>query len=181
MATIRFKATLFRSEATGKNGPRVLLTLPRRASTRLPSRGMTMVEGTINGSRFQAALEPDGKGSHWFQVKETILEAARAAAGDTVTLEIEPAGEWPEPRLPADLENALAADPQARALDGDHAAGALGLDPLDKLGQTTGNAQSPDRERLRDARGRKAQALLLQPHPMHADRCIKQMRDAQAP
>lgn len=75
-----------------------------------------MVEGTINGFRFQAALEPDGKGSHWFRVDKTLREAAGADAGDTVTLAIEPAREWPEPKVPADLKNALAVAPQAHTL-----------------------------------------------------------------
>lgn len=116
MSTIRFKATLFRSDATEKTGSDVLLTLPKSASEKLPSRGMTMVKGTINGFHFQAALEPDGKGSHWFKVNKTIREAARADVGDTLTLEIEPTKEWPEPKVPADLKNALAADPQAHTL-----------------------------------------------------------------
>jgi hypothetical protein len=93
-----------------------LLGLPESASTKLPSRGMTMVEGTINGFRFQAALEPDGKGSHWFRIDETMREAAGATAGDTVTLAIEPTKDWPEPEVPADLKTALAADPQAHTL-----------------------------------------------------------------
>ena len=63
-STIRFSAKLFRPKATEKIGSWTLLTLPKNASAKLPSRGMTMVEGTINGFRFQAALEPDGKGSH---------------------------------------------------------------------------------------------------------------------
>lgn len=75
-----------------------------------------MVEGTINGSRFRAVLEPDGKGSHWFRVDKTMRKAARADAGDTVTLAIEPAREWPEPKVPADLKKALAAVSQAHAL-----------------------------------------------------------------
>jgi hypothetical protein len=77
---------------------------------------MTMVEGTINGSRFQAALEPDGQGSHWFRVDNALLESAGANAGDTVMLSIEPAQEWPEPEVPEDLQNALAADPQVLSL-----------------------------------------------------------------
>ncbi|KKU82000.1 MAG: hypothetical protein UY09_C0025G0017 [Parcubacteria group bacterium GW2011_GWA2_47_8] len=62
MFTIRFKTTLFKIDLW------TVLMLPKSASAKLPSRGMTMVEGTINGFRFQAALEPDGKGSHWFRV-----------------------------------------------------------------------------------------------------------------
>ncbi len=134
MSTIRFEAKLF------KIGSWTLLRLPKSASAKLPSRGMTMVEGTINGFRFQAALEPDGKGSHWFRVDKTMSKAAGADAGDTVTLAIEPVKEWPEPNVPADLKNALAAAPQAQSpMDGDHAHGALGLDPLDRLNQKSGN------------------------------------------
>ena len=110
MSNIHFNAKLF------KIGSWTLLRLPKRASAKLPSRGMTMVEGTINGFRFQAALEPDGKGSHWFRFNKTMCEATGADAGDTVTLAIEPARKWPEPKVPADLKNALAATPQAHTL-----------------------------------------------------------------
>jgi Bacteriocin-protection, YdeI or OmpD-Associated/Domain of unknown function (DUF1905) len=110
MSTIHFNAKLF------KIGSWTLLRLPESASAKLPSRGMTMVKGTINGSRFQAALEPDGKGSHWFKVDKTMLEAAGAEAGDTVTLAIEPTKEWPEPEVPADLKTALAHASQAHTL-----------------------------------------------------------------
>ena len=110
MSTIRFEAKLF------KIGSWTLLRLPKSASAKLPSRGMTMVGGTINDFRFQAALEPDGKGSHWFKLDKTMRKAAGANAGDTIMLAIEPVKEWPEPKVPADLKNALAAVPQAHTL-----------------------------------------------------------------
>jgi len=72
-----------------------------------------MVEGTINGARFQAPLEPDGKGSHLLVVDKTLRKTA--GAGDTVTLAIEPSKHWPEPTVPADLKAALADDPRALA------------------------------------------------------------------
>jgi len=72
-----------------------------------------MVEGTINGARFQAPLEPDGEGSHLLVVDKTLCKTA--GAGDTITLAIEPSEHWPEPQVPADLEKALAADPRAQA------------------------------------------------------------------
>jgi hypothetical protein len=100
MSTIRFEAKLF------KIGSWTLLKLPKSASAKLPSRGMTMVAGTINDFRFQAALEPDGKGSHWFKLDKTMRKAGGADAGDTVMLAIEPVKEWPEPNVPADLKNA---------------------------------------------------------------------------
>lgn len=110
MSTIRCKAKLF------KIGSWILLKLPQSASIILPSRGMTMVMGTINSNPFQTVLEPDGKGSHWFRVDETILKEAKAGAGDTVRLEIEPTKEWVEPDMPADLKKALADSPKAQAL-----------------------------------------------------------------
>ena len=72
-----------------------------------------MVDGTINGFHFQAALEPDGKGSHWFRVNKTVREPA-ADTGDTVTLAIEPVREWPQPKVPVDLKKAMVSAPQVR-------------------------------------------------------------------
>jgi bacteriocin resistance YdeI/OmpD-like protein/uncharacterized protein DUF1905 len=110
MSIIRFEAKLFNL------GAYTLLKLPKSASAKLPSRGMTMVEGTVNEYRFQTALEPDGKGSHWFRLDKAMRKAAGADAGDTVLLAIEPVKEWPEPDVPADLKNALAAAQQAHTL-----------------------------------------------------------------
>lgn len=110
MPIIRFEAKLFRI------GSWTLLRLPKSASAKLSSRGMTMVEGNINSFPFQAALEPDGKGSHWFRVDKTMQSGARANAGDTVILAIEPSQQWPEPKVPEDLKKALATIPQAHTL-----------------------------------------------------------------
>jgi hypothetical protein len=116
---IRFTATLLRPEGTGKAasgaGGWTFLTLPKQASAKLPSRGQTTVEGTINGLALRATLEPDGQGGHWLKVDRKMREAApRGApgmkAGDVVTLEITPVAphQEPEPRVPADLRKALA-------------------------------------------------------------------------
>src|SRR2546427_8888635 len=85
---IRFRAKLFRPAATAKVGSWTFLTLPKDTSAKLPSRGMTTVEGTINGFPFRATLEPDGQRSHWLRVNRKMREAAGADAGDVVTLEI---------------------------------------------------------------------------------------------
>src|SRR6059058_2860171 len=115
--SIRFKAKLFRPAESEKGDSWTFLILPKNASAKLPSRGMTAIEGTINGFRFQAALEPDGQKSHWLKVDRKLREAAGADAGDIVTLEIAPAGKDTEPTIPVDLRKALAtAAPKARAL-----------------------------------------------------------------
>ena len=115
-STIHFSAKLFRPKATENIGSWTILTLPKNASAKLPSRGMTMVEGTINGFPFRAALEPNGKGSHWLRVNKAMHDAAGADPGDTVTVEITRAGEEPETRVPMDLRKGLAAAPLAQAL-----------------------------------------------------------------
>lgn len=99
-----------------KIGSWTVFRLPKEASAKLPSRGMTMVKGTINDHPFQVALEPDGKGSHWFKVDETMQKDVRIAVGDAITVEIEPIKEWPEPTVPTDLKKALGAAPQANIL-----------------------------------------------------------------
>ena len=106
MPTIRCTATPF------SIGSWTVVRLPKDASAKLPSRGMAMAEGTLNGSRFQIPLEPDGKGSHWFKI-DASMKKTRADAADPVTLDIEPMDEWPEPTVPADVKSALAKDAKA--------------------------------------------------------------------
>jgi hypothetical protein len=114
-STIRFSAKLLRPKATEKIGSWTLLTVPKSASAKLPSRRMTMVEGTINGFPFRAALKPNGKGSHRLTVNKAMHDAAGADADDTLTVEITRAGAEPEIRVPMDLRKVLAAAPLAQA------------------------------------------------------------------
>lgn len=113
--TIRFKARLLQPAKAAKSNSWAFLVLPMKASARLPTRGMTAVEGVMNGHPFRAVLEPDGKKSHWLKVSRKLREGASAEVGDVVTLELGPARKEPEPRVPADLKKALAAAPRARA------------------------------------------------------------------
>lgn len=103
MPTIQFKATPYTI------GDTTLVSLPTAASAQLPSRGMVLVEGTVNGSPFKIPLEPDGRGGHWLQL-EGMLES-----GKPVEIAMEPSKEWPEPTIPADIQAALKADDTARA------------------------------------------------------------------
>ncbi|HUH98848.1 MAG TPA: YdeI/OmpD-associated family protein [Anaerolineales bacterium] len=107
---IRFEAKLFGIDEW------TLLRLPKSESAKLPSRGMVMVVGTTGNFRFQTPLEPDGRGSHWFKVDKAMLKAIQAGAGDTLTLEIDPVKDWPEPKVPADLLKALKSAPEVYAL-----------------------------------------------------------------
>ncbi len=116
MAKINFETKLY------KIGSWTILKLPESASAKLPTRGMTMVSGTINNVPFKTLLEPDGKygpglePSHWFSPDEKLLKKASAASGDTVKVSLEPTKEWIEPEIPDDLKKALKASPKAEDL-----------------------------------------------------------------
>lgn len=111
---IRFEATL-RRPAEPKNATWSFLVLPKAASAKLPARSKVSVDGTLAGAPFQATLEPDGEGSHWLKVAKSLREAAQASVGDTIALEIAPVAVEPEPKLPSDLRQALAANADALA------------------------------------------------------------------
>jgi uncharacterized protein YdeI (YjbR/CyaY-like superfamily) len=49
-------------------------------------------------------------------VSDALRAAAKADVGDTVALDIAPTKDWPEPKVPRALQQALAASPEAAAL-----------------------------------------------------------------
>lgn len=116
MSTIDFETTLFNINNW------TILHLPQEASSKLPSRGMTMVSGTMNNVAFKTLLEPDGKygpglkPSHWFRPDKKLLDEAQVKSGDSVKVSLEPTKEWIEPEVPADVTKALSSSPKAQAL-----------------------------------------------------------------
>ena len=121
MFTIRFNTKLFKIDSW------TILELPMSASAKLPSRAMTMIEGKINDFYFKTALEPNGKGGHWFRFNKSMQNETGLVAGDTVTLEIQSTKEWYEPEVPVDLKAALKDVPKAHTLWMDITANALGI------------------------------------------------------
>lgn len=99
-----------------------ILHLPIEASSKLPSRGMVMVTGTMNGVSFKTLLEPDGvygagkNPSHWFRPDAKLLNDARVTLGGKVDVTLEPTKEWVEPEIPEDMEKALKANPKAKKI-----------------------------------------------------------------
>lgn len=112
---IKFKAKLSRP-AEPKGATWSFLVLPVAASKQLPTRSMVTVDGTLAGQAFQATLEPDGAGSHWFKIEKKLRVAAGVAVGDSVALEITPVEKEPEPKVPADLKQALSGNAAAKAM-----------------------------------------------------------------
>lgn len=105
-----------------KINSQTILRLPEDASAKLPSRGMVMVAGIINGVPFKAVLEPDGKygpglkPSHWFSPDNKLLSEAHAKVGDMVEVSLEVTKEWINPEVPADMKKALVTDKKIHEL-----------------------------------------------------------------
>ncbi len=99
--SISFEALLSQIES------RNIIKIPMASSEQLPSRGMVMIKGTMKDVAFTAPLEPDGKGSHWFEVSDELCKAAEILIGQTVSLIIESTNEWLEPELPKDIMDAV--------------------------------------------------------------------------
>lgn len=132
-ARIRFKARLLQPAQPAKGGSWTFLVLPKKASAKLPTRGMAAVEGVINDHPFRAVLAPDGnKGTGTAGTGRSVQGASRHS---------ESVG---------DLEGIY-----------DHCA--QGLDPLDHFRQAARDARAPHPQRLRYARDRETPGLLLRP------------------
>lgn len=107
-AFIPFQAKLLRPAEPGQ-APWTFVLLPKAASAKLPTRGQTPIEGTINGVAFETLAEPDGQKGHWLRIERKLSQKADAHAGDEVTIEVAPGSDDMEPNMPADLKKALAA------------------------------------------------------------------------
>lgn len=84
-----------------------LLRLSDDVSAALPSRGMVMMEGRINGLPITAPAEPNGRGGHFIIIPGELADQAALRPGDRPNLVLGPAAVWPEPELPADFMEAL--------------------------------------------------------------------------
>lgn len=101
MAEILFEATI----ETVRSHP--VIQIPEGADNKLPSRGMVMINGTINGIYFEAELEPDGHGSHWFEPDDSLLQKLSIQPEDPLSFIVKPMKIWPAPKVPEDLQKAL--------------------------------------------------------------------------
>lgn len=91
---------------------RRLVVLPDEISAELPSRGLVMVRGTLQGMSFAIPLESTGKGSHWIAV-DTALGSGSPDAKE-IEVELESSSDWIEPEVPSDVKRALQADAEAK-------------------------------------------------------------------
>jgi len=89
-----------------------VIRLPQDVSDQLSSRGMGMATVTIGAQSYMVALEPDGRGSHWFRVTNDMP----ANAGESVDIQLQSLKVWTRPEVPSDLAKAFASNPAANDL-----------------------------------------------------------------
>ncbi len=111
-----FAATVYRRAQADNALLQAFVVLPKAASEKLPRRGRVTVAGHINGVAFQATLEPDGQLSHWLALSDKLLAAAGAGIGSVARFDITALQQEPEPEVPTDLQQALAASAEASAV-----------------------------------------------------------------
>ena len=89
----------FSSKIIDINGWKIVL-IPMYISKMIPSRGMVMVDAQIDDQQLTLALEPDGKGSHFFRVDGL----SNLQVNDMISMSISPTDSWTEPEILEDLE-----------------------------------------------------------------------------
>lgn len=94
-------------------GERLIMKLPAEASLALPSRGQVAVDAVMNGHSFETVVEPDGMKGHWVTIDDSLQKTLDLNDGDGARFEFTPTKSWPEPDVPADLQNALAQAPDS--------------------------------------------------------------------
>lgn len=102
---VRFEATLYAI------GGSAIVRLPEQASNQLRSRGQVAVRAAVSGHACRTVAEPDGEPGRWVRIGARQQRAAGLRAGDTAEVGLVPLGDWPEPKVPRDLQAALAAAP----------------------------------------------------------------------
>jgi len=101
--------------ARGPKGAWTFFTLPFSVEETFGTRARLAVKGTINGATFQSSAMPAGDGTHAIAVSKQLQAAARASAGDTVTVVLEPDTDVRTVEVPAELEAAFAGSQKAHA------------------------------------------------------------------
>ena len=112
---MNFTANPQRSKPSGTEPSWAFVVLPKSVSAELPRRGRLTVAVRLNGYAFNALLEPDGQKSHWLRLDDAVLRAAGVSVGEPAPFEIAELEQEPEPIVPDDLEQALAADAAANS------------------------------------------------------------------
>ena len=113
MGLYEFEAELKRPEGVGTW---TYLDIPFDIAVEFGSKGQVKVKGTINGQHFRSLAMPHGDGTHYMVVNKSLREAIGAKQGNIVKVVMEADKEVRKVAVPADLADALEANPGAKVV-----------------------------------------------------------------
>jgi len=105
-----------RLTARGPKGAWVFLPIPFNVEEVFGTKTRVPVTGTVNGSPFRNHLLPEGDGTHAMAFGKDLQIATGAKAGDLVSVKLTLDEAERTVDVPAELQEALAADPAAGAI-----------------------------------------------------------------
>ncbi|HYK53684.1 MAG TPA: YdeI/OmpD-associated family protein [Candidatus Eremiobacteraceae bacterium] len=111
-AVLRFSTRLVGRANATKAGSSIVAPIPSAIDRKLGT--MSLLEGTVNGHPFRAALESNSSNGRSLRVNQAMRKGAGAKPGDTVKIAV--LGPEPAPIAPADLKKAFSASPEAMAM-----------------------------------------------------------------
>jgi 2-amino-4-hydroxy-6-hydroxymethyldihydropteridine diphosphokinase len=103
-----------RIEPAGPAGGSALIHLPA-FSPRALGKGRKPVNANLNGTIFRSSVFPEDKVRQYLVINQEVRAAANLSHGQTIAASLTPDREPRSVQLPADLAQALAAEPQAQA------------------------------------------------------------------
>jgi len=86
---------------------RYIIRIPKDVSMQLSSRGMVMVNGFNMDREFEAVLEPDGMGGHWFFAEHIFSDSMNKSGKISDSIIIVEKINWSELKMPADIKDAI--------------------------------------------------------------------------
>jgi hypothetical protein len=102
-------------EGAGPGEAWCFVRIPADVTEALATKARISVNLTVGKQVFPTSAFADGKGGHHVMFNKAMQAAAGAAAGDPVTLTLEPDTKERKVDVPADLKRALAKDAKAKA------------------------------------------------------------------
>ena len=106
----QFEASLVRPAGTGTW---TFVQIPFDVVGTYGARGQLKVKGTVNDVPIRASLMPNGNGTHYMVVNQSVRDEAGVTAGDAVRVTIEPDTDERTVDVPEDFQEALGANVEA--------------------------------------------------------------------
>jgi len=112
---VKAMSKTFTTKLVAGHGKLTSLVVPSSVVKSFDSPGRIALQGTINGFPFRASLIRLKDGRHYVAVNGEMRKGAKAKAGDTVKVSLEPSNTVQCVEVPADIQRALERNSRAQA------------------------------------------------------------------